>query len=90
MARPPAPWMKLLFGPSLWLIGLFYRSYTANRDRVARLMARPWVSSLFKAVVVVTFLAWILIWMFASEESRTRLTDAVKEQLRSLDLSTDP
>lgn len=89
MTRYQSNWLKLLFGPSLWLIGFFYRSYTANRDRLARLMARPWVSVAFKTVVVATFLAWILIWLFASDESRTRLTDTIKEQLRGLELTSD-
>ena len=82
-------WLKFLFGPWIWLIGFFYRSYTTNRDRLAGLMARPWAAALIKTAVVVTFLAWIVIWLFASDESRTRLTDEVKEQLRGLDLMSE-
>jgi uncharacterized membrane protein (DUF106 family) len=82
----PSPWIKLLFWPWLWIIGFFYRSYTLNRERLARFMARPWVSIAFKGIVVVTFLGWIAIWLLASDENRERLTETVKEQLRDLEL----
>jgi hypothetical protein len=70
-------WVRILFGPSLAVIGFFYRSYQSNRARLSHFMAQPRVASVFKVLVVVTFLAWIGIWMLANDESRNRLTDAV-------------
>ncbi len=77
-------WVEWLFGPTFRLIGFFYRQYTLNRDRVAAFMARPTVASLFRKAVVVTFLAWILVWLTASEESRERLTEAVRGGFQQL------
>lgn len=71
-------WVRILFGPSLAVIGFFYRSYQSNRARLDRFMGQPQVASVFKVLVAVTFLAWIGIWMLATDESRDRLTDAVE------------
>ena len=82
-------WVRVLFGPALGLIGFFFRSYRANRDRVAALMARPWAGALFKNIVVVTVILWLLIWLFAPEESRNQLSEAVSEYLGGLGSSPE-
>ncbi len=79
-------WVQWLFGPTFRVIGFFYRHYTLNRDRVAALMAKPAVASLFRKAVMLTFLAWIVIWLTASEESRNRLTEAVHGGFSNLGL----
>ncbi len=71
-------WVRILFGPSLAVIGFFYRSYQSNRARLSQFMSQPRVASVFKVLVVVTFLAWIGIWILANDESRSRLTEAVE------------
>ena len=81
MQKQYAWWIDFLFGPLLRVIGFFYRSYVANRARLARFMADPRVASFFKMLAVLILLGWILIWMFASEESRNRLTEEVKQTI---------
>lgn len=73
--------IDFLYGPPLRLIGFIYRTYSANRARMARFKARQGVARLMQALTVVIFLAWILVWLFASEESRTRLTDEVRQTI---------
>ena len=63
------------------MIGFFYRSFTANRARVAALKANPRIAGFLKALTVAILVAWILIWLFASEESRTRLVDEVRQSI---------
>jgi len=70
-----------LYGPYFKVVGFFYRIYTANRARVERLKANQTFSALLKGLTVLVLVGWILIWMFASEESRTRLVDDVKQSI---------
>ena len=81
--REPS-WYAILVGPPFRLIGFFYRAYHANRDRLAALTSKSWVSSGLRKVMVLTLFLWIAVWLFASDESRNRLTDAVKENLGRL------
>jgi hypothetical protein len=81
MQKKYAWWIDFLFGPLLRVIGFFYRSYVANRARLSRFMANPRVATFFKIVTVLVLVGWILIWMFASEESRSRLTEEVRQTL---------
>lgn len=74
-------WIEFLYGPFFRVIGFFYRSYTANRARLARFMANEKVALFFKLLAVLVLLGWILIWLLAPDEQRTRLTDEVKQHL---------
>jgi hypothetical protein len=76
-----AEWIDFLYGPIFRVIGFFYRSFTANRARFAALKANPSIAGFLKVLTVAILLAWILIWLFASEESRTRLTDEVRQSI---------
>lgn len=78
-------WYTLLFGPTFILIGFFYRAYNSNRERLASLVSRPRVSSLIRVALVMTVFLWIAIWLFAPDESRNRLTEAARQQFRSLE-----
>jgi len=73
--------VNFLYGPYFKVAGFFYRIYTANRARVERLKANQIFSVLLKGFTVLVLLAWILIWMFASDESRTRLVDDVRQSI---------
>lgn len=73
--------IDFLFGPLLRVIRFFYRSYSANRARLARLKAREGIARLMQFLAVAVFVAWIAIWLFASEEDRTRLTEEVRQTL---------
>lgn len=72
-------WVEVLYGPWFKIGGFFYRIYTANRQRAKDIKAVSWIRGSLKMATVLTLVVWILIWIFASEESRQRLTDAVKE-----------
>jgi hypothetical protein len=84
MAKRRTDWVKILYGPLFTIIGFFYRSYRINRDRVARVMSTPWAASLFRVAVLLTFIAWIGVWLLASDESRHRLTQAVQDTWRAV------
>ena len=76
-------WLKMFYITPFRIIGFFYRTYTANRDRISSLEKKPWASTLFRSVMVITMIVWIGIWLMASDESRNRLTEAVKSSLGS-------
>jgi hypothetical protein len=77
-------WINFLYGPIFRVTGFFYRIYKTNRDRVARLTSRKKVASLLQNGAVILLIAWILIWFFASDESRNRLTQEVQESIGGL------
>lgn len=81
MQKSYAKWIDFLYGPFFRVIGYFYRTYTANRARVAALKANQKVAALLKILAVLVLVGWILTWFFASEESRQRLTDDVKQSI---------
>ena len=85
MQKSYAKWIDFLYGPFFRVIGFFYRTYTANRARVAALKANQKVAALLKILAVLVLVGWILTWFFASEESRQRLTDEVKQSIGVFD-----
>jgi hypothetical protein len=73
--------VQFLYGPYFKVVGFFYRIYTKNRARVERLKANQTFSALLRGLTVLVLIGWILIWMFASDESRTGLIDDVKQSI---------
>ncbi len=73
--------IHFLYGPYFKVAGFFYRIYAANRARVARLKANQTFAAILRGLTVVMLVGWILIWFFASEESRTRLIDDVRQSI---------
>jgi hypothetical protein len=82
-------WIDFLYGPFFRVIGFFYRSYQANRARVAQLKANQKVSSFLKFMAILILMGWFLVWFFASEQSRTRLTDDIKQTIGEFDTRPD-
>lgn len=82
-------WINFLYGPFFRVIGFFYRTYVANRAAVARFMAREKVAGAMKFLAILFLLGWILVWIFASEESRTRLSDEIRQTLGGFVSSPD-
>jgi hypothetical protein len=82
-------WMDFLYGPIFKVTGFFYRIYKANRDRVASLTAGKKVTSLLQNGAVILLIVWMLIWFFASDESRSRLTEEVKQSIGGLGSQTE-
>lgn len=81
MQKPHSRWIEILYGPFFRIIGFFYRVFTANRERVARLKANEKVSALIRIMTILVLLGWILIWYFTPDESRTNLVDEVKQSI---------
>ena len=73
--------INFLYGPYFKVVGFFYRIFSANRARVERLRANQTFSAILKGFTVLVLVGWILIWMFASDEDRTRLVDEVRQSI---------
>ena len=73
--------IHFLYGPYFKVAGFFYRIYSANRARVARIKANQTFAAFLRGLTVLLLVVWILIWLFASEESRTRLVDEVRQSI---------
>lgn len=81
MQKSYPKWIEFLYGPYFKVIGFFYRTYTANRARMEKFKAQEKVAALLKLLAVAVLVGWILTWFFASDESRNRLTDEVKQSI---------
>ena len=85
MRKRYAKWIDFLYGPFFRIIGFFYRTYTINRARFERFKANQKVSAFLRVLAVLVLAGWILIWVFASEESRSRLVDEVRQTIGVFD-----
>ncbi len=81
MQKSYPKWIEFLYGPYFKVIGFFYRNYTANRARMEKFKTQEKVAALLKLLTVAVLVGWILTWFFASDESRNRLTDEVKQSI---------
>jgi hypothetical protein len=82
--------VNFLYGPWFWIIGVFYRTYSANRARLARFKANQGVARLLRVLTVMFFIAWMLIWFFASDTDRSRLTDEVRQTIGGFNPAANP
>ena len=73
--------INFLYGPYFKVVGFFYRIFSTNRARVERLKANKTFSAILKGFTVLVLVVWILIWLFASDEDRTRLVDEVRQSI---------
>ena len=78
-------WVEFLYGPLFSVIGFFYRTYTANRARFAHFKSSTKVAGFLRFMAMLVLVAWITIWFFASEESRTRLVDDIKNSIGGIE-----
>ncbi len=84
MIRFDQRWAQILYGPFFKVIGLFYRTYKSNRDRIEKLSSREGVSNFIKFSAVLILFGWILVWLLAPEGSNERLSEEVKETIGGL------
>ena len=77
--------IQFLYGPYFKVSGFFYRIYSANRARVERLKANQTFSALLRGLTLLVLLGWILVWLFAPDESRTGLVDEVRQSIGASD-----
>ena len=87
MQEKYAKWIDFLYGPFFRVIGFFYRIFSANRARFERIKASRRVAGFMKFMAVAVLLGWILIWLFASEDSRSRLTQEIKQTIGGFESS---
>jgi uncharacterized membrane protein YoaK (UPF0700 family) len=67
-------WSKLILGPIFAVIGFFYRVHMANRERLVRLLRRPWIAMAIKVAVMLILILWIAVWLLTPEETRKELS----------------
>lgn len=79
--KPHPRWAVFLFGPLLAVIGFFYRSYSANRARLAEFKSNPKVAFALKLLALLVLVGWILVWWLAGEGDRGRLTDEFRQMI---------
>ena len=80
MSIRDSSWFQFMFGPTIKLITFIMETYSANRERMKRFKENPKIASLIRNAAVIILLIWAIIWIFAPEESRNRLTDEFKEK----------
>lgn len=79
MGKSFSQWIDFLYGPIFRVIGFFYRAYTANRARFERFIQSAWIAPLLRALAVLVLVGWILVWYFAADDSRARLSNEVRQ-----------
>lgn len=87
--KPYPKWAVFLFGPLLSVIGFFYRSYTANRARLAEFRSNPKVAFVLKALALLVLFGWLLVWLFAPDGNRGRLTEEFRQAIEGVDSAFD-
>jgi len=75
---------QFLYGPIFAVLDFFMRNYRANRKRLENMMSRKKVSFLFQSATIVLLVAWILIFIFASDENRNTLTQEITKSFGEL------
>ena len=78
-----------MYGPIFKVIGFFYRTYTANRRRLTEIKSKRGVAAVIQVLAIIFLLGWILIWIFAPEEYRTRLTDEIEKSIGGFGTTID-
>jgi hypothetical protein len=79
VAKSFSQWIDFLYGPIFRVIGFFYRVYSANRARFERIRQSAGISKLLRALAVLVLIGWILVWYFAPDHSRDRLSDEIRK-----------
>jgi hypothetical protein len=72
-------WIDFLYGPIFRVIGFFYRVYTANRARFERFKQSAGIATALRALAVLILIGWILVWYFAPDDSRDRLSEEIRK-----------
>lgn len=81
MEKPWSRWIMFLYGPLFKIIGFFYRNYSSNRARVARLKSNKRVATVIQALTIAMLLGWFVIWYFTDDDRGIGLIDEVKQSI---------
>ncbi len=71
-------WLKGLAIAPVLVIVWFMDIYKANRARLAERLTSPGARSMFKLVIGLTMLVWLVVWLTAGEADRGRLAKTLK------------
>lgn len=85
--------VQFLYGPYFKVVGFFYRIYSANRAHVERLKANQTFAALLRGLTLLVLVGWILIWVFAADDSGIGLLDEVRQSIGISDpqaIASDP
>lgn len=69
----------LLLNPVFIVIGYFYRTHKANRERLSRLLGQRWIALIGKAIIVSVLVLWVAIWYITPDSSRKGLNDIIHD-----------
>ena len=86
MEKPLQKIFQFLYGPFFSVIDFFLCSYKANRLRLTQLTSHKNISIVIQSSFVVILIVWIAVFFSSSDESKGRLTQAVKDGVQSLEL----
>lgn len=75
---------QFLYGPLISVIVFFMQSYKANRERLNAWLGGKKISSFLQFAAIALLILWLLIFAFSSEESRSELTERVKQSFSEL------
>jgi hypothetical protein len=73
--------LRFLYGPPLRTIAWIMETWVSNRERVKRFKENPRIAGLIRNAAIIILLLWALIWIFAPDEYRERLTEEFKAQI---------
>ena len=68
-----------LYGPFFAVLDFFMRHYKANRARLDDFMSKDRVSAFLQGLAVLILVVWIIVFYFAPEEERNKLTQQVQQ-----------
>ena len=84
MAKPYPYWIKILYGPLISLVVFFMDAYKSNRERVSKAISGNKIASFFQTLAIVILVLWALVFFFAGDENRDKLTQEVKQRFGEL------
>lgn len=71
-------WLRTVFALPLGALVALIAIYRFNRAWMEKRMAGKSAADSFKGLILVTILVWFAIWLFAADEHRGRLSQAVE------------
>ena len=84
MEKPLQKIFQFLYGPFFSVLDFFMRNYRTNRTRLGLLLANTKVASFLQNAAIALLIIWILIFSFASDESRNKLTEEINDNVKGL------
>ena len=71
-------WLRAYISVPFKALALLIRIFKFNRGWLEARLARNPVASSIKGIFIVTLLAWFLVWLFAGDEFRGNIGEALQ------------